>query len=81
MPTISKWIALFQIFKSSWQSTLNISFWNLLKIVFSAPANFKMLLYSGDADTMVNWLGAEIFTANNFAALGLTVFFLNILFF
>ncbi|PIC20876.1 hypothetical protein B9Z55_025919 [Caenorhabditis nigoni] len=45
---------------------------NLQIIMANAPANFKMLLYSGDADTMVNWLGAEIFTANNFGALGLT---------
>lgn len=45
---------------------------NLKIIMANAPANFKMLLYSGDADTMVNWLGAEIFTANNFGALGLT---------
>ncbi|CAP27538.2 Protein CBG07588 [Caenorhabditis briggsae] len=45
---------------------------NLQIIMANAPGNFKMLLYSGDADTMVNWLGAEIFTANNFGALGLT---------
>ncbi|KAF1749174.1 hypothetical protein GCK72_025641 [Caenorhabditis remanei] len=45
---------------------------NLQIIMTNAPANFKMLLYSGDADTMVNWLGAEIFTANNFGTLGLT---------
>uniref|UniRef100_A0A8R1DZS5 Carboxypeptidase n=1 Tax=Caenorhabditis japonica TaxID=281687 RepID=A0A8R1DZS5_CAEJA len=43
---------------------------NLQIITANAPANFKILLYNGDVDTMVNWLGAEVFTSSNFENLG-----------
>ncbi|CAI2358246.1 unnamed protein product [Caenorhabditis sp. 36 PRJEB53466] len=46
---------------------------NLQIILANAPAQFKILFYSGDVDTMVNWLGADVFTSANFPSFGLQV--------
>ncbi|CAI5454236.1 unnamed protein product [Caenorhabditis angaria] len=58
---------------NAYNQQINSATDNFNYVIQNTPQNFNILLYSGDVDTMVNWLGAEMYTSDALTgALGLT---------